>query len=395
MPRHPSNATGSCRLGARSVLARGVCLLLALICGSATLRAHQSGDGYLLIVLTNGALHGQIELGLRELDTALGLDDDGNGVISRAELKEHRGELVAYVRTNVSLQLDGGSIAIAPHDMRVEERLGVPFLVWRFQSPFTRLPGTLDADYHCLFEVDALHRAFAKVEWDGRVGTGMFSPAVTRQHWDLSPAGSGPSVGQTGLRTFIRDGVWHIWTGYDHMLFLLALLLPAVVERSGGRWVAVPRLRPALWRVLQTVTAFTVAHSLTLSLAALGVIHASPRIVELLIALSVGIAALNNLKPVLHERGWIVAFAFGLIHGFGFAGALQEMNLAGQSLAWPLLGFNLGVELGQAAIVVPFVPLAFRLRHTRAYRIGALQLGSGLILLLASAWFVERLSTPS
>ncbi|HNC99916.1 MAG TPA: HupE/UreJ family protein, partial [Myxococcota bacterium] len=226
-----------------------------LLGGVEAARAHQSGDGYLLLGLTNGTLSGQIDLGLRELDTALGLDDDGNGVISRTELKDHRGELLAYVRTNVTLRLDGTPLEIVPHDLRVEERLGVPFLVWRFRSPLPRLPQVLEAEYRCLFEVDALHRAFAKVEWEGRVATGMFSPAVTRQHWDIALGGRASSTAQSGLRTFIRDGVWHIWTGYDHMLFLLALLLPAVVERSGRRWVGVTRLKPALWRVLQTVTA--------------------------------------------------------------------------------------------------------------------------------------------
>ena len=151
-------------------------------------------------------------------------------------------------------------------------------------------------------------------------------------------------------------------------------------------------LRPALWSVFKTVTAFTFAHSITLTLAAFGWIHLSSRFVEPVIAASVALAAANNLRPVFHERGWMVAFGFGLIHGFGFAGVLSELDLSGSSLAWPLLGFNLGVELGQAAIVLVFVPLAFALRQTAFYRWTALRLGSAAIVVLASLWFVQRVS---
>ena len=151
---------------------------------------------------------------------------------------------------------------------------------------------------------------------------------------------------------------------------------------------------PALWKVLQTVTAFTLAHSVTLSLAALGIVRTSPRVVEPLIALSVGVAALNNLRPFFLDRSWMVAFGFGLIHGFGFASALQEMDLAGASLAWPLVGFNLGVEAGQAVVVLLFVPAAFWLRDTRVYQLGAMRFGSGAILLIAAFWFVQRLLSP-
>jgi hypothetical protein len=184
--------------------------------------------------------------------------------------------------------------------------------------------------------------------------------------------------------------VWHIWIGIDHILFLLALLLPAVLRREGGRWLPAPSYRFAFWDVLAIVTAFTVAHSITLTLATLGWVTLPSRPVESLIAASVVLAAANNVWPLAGGRRWLVAFGFGLVHGFGFAGALAELGLPPGALALSLLGFNVGVELGQLAIVVLFLPLAYALRRTGFYRRGVLVGGSLAIAALAFAWFVQR-----
>jgi hypothetical protein len=142
--------------------------------------------------------------------------------------------------------------------------------------------------------------------------------------------------------------------------------------------------------VLWVVTAFTVAHSITLSLAALEIIALPSRLVESAIALSVVLAAANNLYPVVEGKRWLVAFVFGLIHGFGFATVLAELGLPRDALVLSLLGFNLGVELGQLAIVAGFLPLAFLLRNTPFYRRGVFVGGSWLTMLVATAWLLER-----
>jgi hypothetical protein len=182
--------------------------------------------------------------------------------------------------------------------------------------------------------------------------------------------------------------------GYDHILFLLALLLPAVLiittPSGGGVAQPVASFRPALYNVIKVVTAFTVAHSITLSLATLQVVRLPSRLVESCIAASVVLAALNNLRPFFRERAWMVAFAFGLIHGFGFASVLNDLGLPRGVLALALVGFNLGVEAGQLAIVAVFLPVAFVMRRTTLYRRGVFQLGSVAIILVASAWLVER-----
>ena len=269
----------------------------------------------------------------------------------------------------------------------MDEHAEAAFAVLRFQTLQAEPVLSAEIHYRCVFEVDALHRAFVKLENEGEVKTGLLSPAEDRLRIEYGK----PETVAHGMASFIREGVWHIWTGYDHVLFLLALLLPSVVRRKDGFWRGVDRLRPALWSVLRTVTAFTLAHSITLSMAGLGWIQLSPRLVEPVIAASVMLAAWNNLRPIVLEREWCVAFGFGLIHGFGFAGVLQELDLTGGSLIRPLLGFNLGVELGQAAIVLLFVPAAFALRQSAFYQKGVLGFGSVAILLVAAGWLVQRL----
>ena len=189
---------------------------------------------------------------------------------------------------------------------------------------------------------------------------------------------------------YVRHGVWHIWIGFDHILFLVSLLLPAVLVRHAGCWKERETLKASVLDVVRIVTAFTLAHSLTLTLAALGALSLPSRLVESAIAASVVLAALNNLWPLVHRWRAAVAFAFGLIHGFGFASVLADLGLPQDALVVSLVGFNVGVELGQLAIVAAFLPLAHALRRGLFYRRVVLGGGSALIALLAMVWLAER-----
>ncbi|MDA0876744.1 MAG: HupE/UreJ family protein, partial [Proteobacteria bacterium] len=183
--------------------------------------------------------------------------------------------------------------------------------------------------------------------------------------------------------------------GADHILFLISLLLPCVFLRESaglGHWRASQQLRSSLISVLAVVTAFTVAHSITLALTVLEVISPPAGLVEPIIAASVIVAALGNLTKTLIHLRWQIAFLFGLIHGFGFASVLADLGLPSDQLASALLGFNLGVEFGQLAIVALFFPIAWRLRATAFYRWGVVFGGSILIAVIASYWLIERLS---
>jgi len=183
------------------------------------------------------------------------------------------------------------------------------------------------------------------------------------------------AAADTGWGSFVAMGVEHILGGIDHLLFLLALLA----------------LARGLWQTVTIVTGFTVAHSITLSLAALGVVDVSSRIVEPLIAASiVWVAVENLLAPSGIGRRWLIAMVFGLIHGLGFASALTELDLSRQALVRALIGFNVGVELGQIAfVIVVMPPLAWASRPGRLPRLP--QFLSVVVAAVGTVWLVLRL----
>ncbi|HEX8144108.1 MAG TPA: HupE/UreJ family protein [Pyrinomonadaceae bacterium] len=182
----------------------------------------------------------------------------------------------------------------------------------------------------------------------------------------------------SSFKTFLKLGVEHILTGYDHLLFLCGLL---VVCRRFKSMAAI-------------ITCFTLAHSITLALAALDLITISGRIVEPLIAASIVFVGLENLLRRDEPRWrWALTFAFGLIHGFGFAGVLKEVGLgsAGSGLLVPLFSFNLGVELGQIAVTAIVLPLLWWLRRLHAYERYGRQVISVMVALIGAYWLVERI----
>ena len=259
------------------------------------------------------------------------------------------------------------------------------YAILQFRATCPRTARRLTVEYQLFFDLDPQHRGLVRVSHEGATQTAIFSPEASRQGFDL-----GTSAPWKEFLAYARTGVWHIWIGYDHILFLLSLLLPAVLSLTNGHWEPVARFRPACVEVVKIVTAFTLAHSVTLSLAVLGLIALPARLVESAIAASVILAAINNLYPVCYSRRWLVAFVFGLVHGLGFANVLADLGLPKGSLAVGLLGFNLGVEVGQLAIVAGFLPLAYRLRHSPFYRRLAFGMGSAVIALIAALWLVER-----
>ncbi len=200
----------------------------------------------------------------------------------------------------------------------------------------------------------------------------------------------------------IRDGIEHIAEGTDHICFLLSLLLVCAFRRKAqatglshartliGQWEAQPSWRPVLREVLQLVSAFTVAHSITLALATLGIVSPPSRWVESLIALSVLLAALDNIWPLWRGPRWVATAAFGLVHGFGFAGVMQDLGLSREAIVWPLLGFNLGVEAGQLMLIALVLPPVMAFRHLAAYRRWVMVPGSSAIAALGLYWLVQR-----
>lgn len=187
----------------------------------------------------------------------------------------------------------------------------------------------------------------------------------------------------------------HILTGYDHMLFLLCLLLPAVMRRTATGWQPVERLSQAVMPVAVIVTAFTVAHSMTLALAALKLMSLPSSFVEPTIAVTIILAAVDNVKPIFGGHRGIVTFLFGLIHGFGFAGVLGELDLPPVQFAWALFQFNLGIELGQLFIVSIAVSCLFLFRQNGRYPRWVIQGGSAAAIGIGALWLIERTADVS
>ncbi|ALK97472.1 membrane protein [Massilia sp. WF1] len=360
-------------------------LFLALLALAAPAWAHKPSDSYLSLdesARTGAPLQGRWDIALRDLDYAIGLDGDGDGRLTWDEVRGRHAAIAAYALARLHIARGGVPCSLTAGPQLIDSHTDGAYTVLRFSAACPGA-GPLALDYRLFADIDPQHKGLLNVSRPD--GTHTLVLGSDRPGAVLEQGAAG------GFASFVREGIWHIWIGYDHILFLLSLLLPAVLVWHGQRWQAVSGLRPALGDVLRIVTAFTVAHSITLSIAALGIVQLPSRWVESAIALSVLLAALNNLSPVTHGRRWVAAFGFGLVHGFGFANVLADLGLRAGALAVPLVGFNLGVEIGQLAIVAVFLPLAYALRGTRLYQRGILAGGSGLVMLVAAIWLGERL----
>ena len=353
--------------------------------------AHKPSDSYLTLsqAQTGSELTGQWDIALRDLEYTLGLDANGDGVITWGELKQRQTAVSDYALSRLTVEAvargDRGRCRLQTHHLLFDEHVdgGYAVLPLTVQCPFR--PAQLAIHYSLLFDVDPNHRGLLDVRAAGFSQAQVLAQSSRAVTFNL---GAPDRLAQ--LRAFLDEGIWHIWKGYDHILFLLTLLLPAVVLYRNGHWQPRASLRDASLDVLKVVTAFTVAHSLTLTLAVNGWVNLPSRLVESGIALTVLLGALNNLFPLVRERRWAVAFAFGLIHGLGFASVLADLGLRGWNLALALVGFNAGVEVGQLAVVLMFVPVAYALRETRFYRRAFMPAGAVVIGALAAYWLAMR-----
>jgi hypothetical protein len=359
-----------------------VCLLLSI---ASTAHAHIASIGFLTVNVEGSNLTGTIELALRDAELAVGLDSNRDGKITWGEVRSHQRDLELYVRSKLSIG-DGTSRCsedFAP--VEVNERVDGNYL-W---LPFTAVCGTkptqLAIDYQLMQGIDPSHRGLLTVTAWGATQTGVLGGGSGAQSIALDH----PSAWRA-FAEYLKTGVWHIWRGIDHLLFLLSLLLPAVLRRRDQHWEAVPLAKPAFLNILKVVTAFTVAHSITLSLAAFDVVRLPSRLTESVIAASIIVAALNNIFPKVTEGRWRIAFAFGLLHGFGFASVLADMGLPPGARVVSLVAFNLGVELGQLAVVMAVMPVAYAVRATAFYRQTVMRWGSSAIAALALVWLVQR-----
>ncbi|MGB2816839.1 MAG: HupE/UreJ family protein [Burkholderiaceae bacterium] len=359
-------------------------LLVLCACAATPAMAHKASDSYLVLQVNGREVAGQWDIALRDIDFAIGLDANGDGDITWGEVQARRADIAAWALGRLTLER-GGDCSLRSTELLVDNHTDGTYAVLRLAGTCPSDAAVLALSYRLLFDIDQLHRGLLRLEVDGVSHASVLGPDSGVLNVTAAETSRLAQFGK-----YLVEGTFHIWIGFDHVLFLLSLLLPAVLVHESRRWTGVNSFRAALTEVLWVVTAFTVAHSITLSIAALQIVELPSRLVESTIAASVALAAANNLWPVVERRRWLVAFGFGLIHGFGFASVLTELGLPRDALVLSLLGFNLGVEVGQLVIVACFLPAAYLLRNTSLYRKGVFVGGSVLTLLVALVWLTER-----
>jgi hypothetical protein len=365
---------------------RAAVLLFLLAWLPAAARAHKPSDSYLALRVEGERVAGQWDVALRDLEFALGLDGDGDGRITWGELRKRKAAIEAYALPALALAAGGAPCAARPLELLVDRHTDGAYAVLRFEAACTREIDELSLRYTLFAALDPQHRGLVRIERGDSVETAVLGGPEPERRFALA----GRTTPLDTFFSYAGEGVRHIAVGADHLLFLLSLLLPAVLRREAGRWAPAASLREVALEVARVVTAFTAAHATTLSLAALDLVVLPSRLVESGIALSVALAALNNLWPVVDARRWAAAFGFGLLHGFGFASTLAGLGLPSGALATALFGFNAGVELGQLAAAAVVLPVAFAARGSWAYQRLAFGAGSLAIAGVALVWLVQR-----
>jgi len=363
---------------------------------SAPAIAHKASDSYLALQLDGTRLSGQWDIALRDLDLVLDLDQDRNGAIDWGEVRRRHPDIAAYALAHLDLTTGSASsarCALSVMAHQIDRHSDGHYAVLKLGGECPGGADTVTLKYSLLFDQDAQHRGLLKLSRGSAADGG--APDVISAVFPIDNATQSFRLAATDgtlrrFATYVADGIKHIAIGFDHILFLVALLLPAVLVRKPDGWVPVQQPRAALWAVFGIVSAFTVAHSITLSLAVLDVVQLPSRWVETGIAASVLLTAVDNLWPFLPRRRWMVAFAFGLLHGFGFAAVLLDLKLPAGALLLSLSGFNLGVEIGQLLIVSLLMPLAYVTRQRIGYLRFALRTGSVVIAAVATGWMLER-----
>lgn len=324
----------------------------------------------------------ELELSLRDIALSLPLDTDRNELVTWGELQQARSSLETMAAAGLSLSSSVGACVLQPRTLAVRRYDSGAYAVLGMDA---RCPSRLGLRfrYDLLFDGDPAHRAIVTLRDDDATRTVV----VDNVQRDIAFS----TAAHQPFSDFLVEGVRHILGGYDHLAFLLSLLLPAALVRLRGAWSPVQDSRHSAIHIFGIVTAFTAAHSITLSLSALGWVVPASQWIEPVIAASVLLAALNNIRPWVTQRLWMMGFAFGLIHGFGFAGALSELGLPQNGRLLSLLGFNLGVELGQLAVVCVTLPLLFLVREKPWYSQRVMPLLSSAIALMAVVWLWQRL----
>lgn len=386
-------------------------LLLALvfIAYSNIADAHAPDQSYIYVDIHKDKMGGRFEATAKDLNRSIGLNIPDP--IQMKDLEPHLEKIYAYLKSKSSFSANGQTFDIKFSEVEIlplNELDDFAYFYFTLEG-FEEVPDAMDIKYECFFDTDPIHRGMFIVEYNWKAGvinnesfiSLVFSPDNTQQQLSLTDLSL-----WKGFVALVKLGIWHIWIGLDHILFIVALILPSVVRRRASlkdeslvdtnvtaaysnSWLPVAKFKPAFIYIISIVTFFTIAHSITLALASLQIINLPSRFVESIIAISIALAALHNITPIFKGREWLIAFLFGLFHGFGFASVLGEKGISGDYLVLSLLGFNVGVEIGQVLIICMVFPVLFLIRKLNIYP-KIVTYGSVLLILISLYWFIER-----
>jgi HupE / UreJ protein len=355
-----------------------------LVTWAVSASAHQASTSYLQLRVQGTQVSGRWDIALRDLDYALAIDVDGDNVITWGEVRRQQSRIADYALHRLTLLADRDDCPLAVDALRIADHGDGRYASLSLAGQCPHEPVSLRVNYDLLFDADAWHRGLLNLEFRGSHG-GVFATKERVLRFNVAGAD-----GWTVFSQYFRSGLWHVWTGWDHMLFLAGLFLPAVMRRHEGRWLPAASLKVALKDTAIMVTAFTLAHATTLSLAATGLFSPSTRWVESGVAASVLFAGLNNLVPMVYRGLFWLAAGFGLIHGAAIAGGLIELGLPPGDRVLSLLAFNLGVETAQLAVLLAVIPVSFICRRSPWYPQLVLVPGALGITLVGLVWFIER-----
>jgi len=323
-------------------------LLLAM---TSLAQAHETTRSYLALTRDAAMVTANLRVAFRDIEVAVWLDDNLDGQITWAETTARLPAAQAYVLANIDLAA-GGTCAMAAQDAGVSAQGGVAYLDLSFAGTCPDATAALVAESRLFGDIDPDHRLFLSAQTGGVATSAILGRDAPRAQLDGNTGGA-----FAAFLMYFRMGVDHLAGGADHLLFLLVLMLPAVATPGDARRAGMG--------VLLAITGFTLAHALTLTAATLQVLRPPTGVIEVLIALSIVVTALDNIRPFIPAPRAAVAAFFGLIHGFGFASVLGGLDLSGGQLALALVGFNLGIEAAQIVAVMIIMPALYMLRAGR------------------------------
>lgn len=345
------------------------------------LSAHQSRENFITLTDSKTMLTLQCDIEADNFSQVLQIDDNANGIVSWPELRANAQKITDYLLKNIVLKEGKQLLPLSVAAYDVYRRDDQSYLRLTLTSSPCSAANTCTLHYRLFFDMDPLQRVFVTVNDENAKRTMLLTPhqrVVTVHGTQQTP------LQQFG--TFFNEGLWHIWSGYDHLLFLLMLLLPAVIERDATGIRRLPSVKKAFIGIVKIVTLFSLAHSLTLALAFFDYIAISPKIIEGLILVSIMITALFNLFGFVLKRLYLLVFAFGLLHGLGFANALKAIALGESDFVLSLLGFNLGVEAGQIVLVAAVTPWLYLLAGYDAYHRWGVKVVAAMTAATALYW---------